>query len=100
MRGGLSLVECRLLTGRTHQIRAQMAHAGWPLLGDGKYGSQRRDRDYGEKGQALYSYKLCFDFPTDAGTLNYLRGRCFSVSGIEFVRKYFDGVSLEMGQDG
>ena len=31
---GLSLVECRLLTGRTHQIRAQMAHAGWPLLGD------------------------------------------------------------------
>ena len=92
-RGALSLVECRLLTGRTHQIRAQMAHAGWPLLGDGKYGSQRRDRDYGEKGQALYSYKLCFDFPTDAGALNYLRGRSFTVSGIEFVRKYFDGVS-------
>ena len=99
-RGGLSLVECRLLTGRTHQIRAQMAHAGWPLLGDGKYGSQRRDRDYAEKGQALYSYKLCFDFPTDAGALNYLRGRSFTVSRIEFVRKYFDGVSLEGGQDG
>ena len=38
---GLSLVECRLLTGRTHQIRAQMAAAGCPLLGDGKYGRER-----------------------------------------------------------
>ena len=37
-RNNLSLVECRLLTGRTHQIRVQMAYAGWPWLGDGKYG--------------------------------------------------------------
>ncbi len=88
-RGGLSLVECRLLTGRTHQIRAQMAHAGWPLLGDGKYGSERQNKAFGEKGQALYSYKLRFDFPTDAGVLNYLRGREFSVEKIDFVEKYF-----------
>ena len=40
-KGKLSLVECRLLTGRAHQIRAQMAHAGWPLLGDGKYASTK-----------------------------------------------------------
>ncbi|MBQ1641577.1 MAG: RluA family pseudouridine synthase [Oscillospiraceae bacterium] len=90
-RGGLSLVECRLLTGRTHQIRAQMAHAGWPLLGDGKYGTERFNRQFGEKQQALYSYKLIFEFPTDAGILNYLKGKSFSVdkSNIEFVKKYF-----------
>ena len=89
-RGGLSLVGCRLLTGRTHQIRAQMAHAGWPLLGDGKYGSERFNKQYGEKGQALYSYKLRFEFPTDAGLLNYLRGREFTVDKIDFAEKYFD----------
>ncbi len=89
-KGALSLVECRLLTGRTHQIRVQMAHAGWPLLGDGKYGRERFNRDYDEKGQALYSYKLRFDFPTDAGLLNYLRGREFTVDKVDFVEKYFD----------
>ena len=87
--GGLSLVECRLLTGRTHQIRAQMAYAGWPLLGDGKYGSERFNRDFEEKGQALYSYRLVFDFPTDAGMLNYLRGREFCVDRVDFAEKYF-----------
>ena len=39
----LSLVECELITGRTHQIRAQFAAAGHPLLGDGKYGRQQQD---------------------------------------------------------
>ena len=88
-KGPLSLVECRLDTGRTHQIRVQMAHAGWPLVGDGKYGSERFNRDFDEKGQALYSYKLRFDFPTDAGLLNYLRGREFAVEKVDFVEKYF-----------
>ena len=88
-KGPLSLVECRLLTGRTHQIRVQMAYAGWPLLGDGKYGSERFNRGYDEKGQALCSYKLTFDFPTDAGILNYLRGRSFQVEKVDFVEKYF-----------
>ena len=88
-KGKLSLVECRLLTGRTHQIRAQMAYAGWPLLGDGKYGSERFNKDFGEKGQALYSYRLEFAFPTDAGILNYLRGRQFRVQQVDFAEKYF-----------
>ena len=88
--GGLSLVECTLHTGRTHQIRAQMSHAGWPLLGDGKYGSERENKKYAETaGQALYSYYLRFDFPTDAGILNYLKGREFRVEHIDFVEKYF-----------
>ena len=93
-KGKLSLVECRLLTGSTHQIRAQMAHAGWPLLGDGKYGSERFNKDFGEKGQALYSYRLEFTFPTDAGILNYLRGRQFRVQQVDFAEKYFGVTDL------
>lgn len=87
--GELSLVECRLLTGRTHQIRAQMAALGTPLLGDGKYGDERVNRRYGEKGQALYSYRLRFSFTTDAGALNYLRDREFSIESVDFAEKYF-----------
>ena len=90
---GLSLVECRLHTGRTHQIRVQMAHAGWPLIGDGKYGREQINKNYDERGQALYSYKLEFAFPTDAGILSYLRGRQFTVTDIDFVTKYFGGMN-------
>ena len=97
-KGPLSLVECRLLTGRTHQIRAQMAHAGWPLLGDGKYGSERFNKGYEEKGQALYSYRLRFDFPTDAGILEYLRGREFRVQQVDFAEKYFGVTELDFSQ--
>ena len=86
---GLSLVECELLTGRTHQIRAQFAAAGHPLLGDGKYGRERDNKQYGRSFQALYSYKLAFSFPTDAGILEYLRGRVFTVSQVDFVEEYF-----------
>ena len=83
----LSLVECELITGRTHQIRAQFAHAGHPLLGDGKYGKldKRYDRNY----QALYSYKLTFGFTTDAGALEYLNGKSFRVETVDFVTTYF-----------
>lgn len=86
-RNGLSLVECELITGRTHQIRAQFAHAGHPLLGDGKYGKldKRFDRTY----QALYSYKLTFLFTTDAGSLSNLNGRSFQVEKVDFVEEYF-----------
>ena len=89
---GLSLVECKLITGRTHQIRAQFAHAGHPLLGDGKYGKldKRFDRNY----QALYSYRLRFDFTTDAGSLGYLNGKSFQVEQVDFVAEYFPGYRL------
>ena len=86
-RNGLSLVECELVTGRTHQIRAQMAAAGWPLLGDGKYG--KLDKRYDRKFQALYSYKLTFQFTTDAGCLSYLDGKTFQVESVDFVQEYF-----------
>jgi len=91
-KGGLTLVECELITGRTHQIRAQFAHAGHPLLGDGKYGKldKRFDRNY----QALYSYKLTFNFSTDAGSLAYLNGRTFQVEKVDFVEEYFPGIKI------
>ena len=91
-RGELSLVEVALETGRTHQIRASFADLGCPLLGDGKYGRGDVNRRYGETRQALYSYKLTFDFPTDAGLLNYLRGRSFTVEDVPFREKYFHKV--------
>lgn len=91
-RGELSLVEAELLTGRTHQIRASFADAGHPLLGDGKYGRGEANRRYGETRQALYSYYLRFDFSTDAGRLEYLKGKEFRVPAVPFVDKYFSGV--------
>ncbi len=88
-RDGLSLVECRLLTGRTHQIRVSMAEIGCPLLGDGKYGRGEVNRRYHETRQALYSYKLRFAFSTPAGALEYLRGREFTVETVPFRETYF-----------
>lgn len=68
----VSLVEVELLTGRTHQIRAHLASIGHPLYGDGKYGEI-----HGRFMQELYSYKLKFNFKSDAGILNYLNQKEF-----------------------
>lgn len=90
-RGGNSLLEVDLLTGRTHQIRAHFAHVGHPLLGDGKYGSNKLNKALGYDVQALYSYKLRFEFTTPAGCLEYLNHREFSVAdmnSIWFVKKF------------
>ena len=96
-RGELSLVEAELLTGRTHQIRASFADAGHPLLGDGKYGKGDVNRRYGETRQALCSYYLRFDFPTDAGMLQYLQGRTFQVPAVPFADKYFPDAASSPG---
>lgn len=91
---GLSLVEIELLTGRTHQIRAHFASIGHPLLGDGKYGSNALNKKSGLKKQCLCSYRLEFDFRTDAGELNYLNGKSFEIKDIWF-RDEFDSLCKE-----
>lgn len=65
-------LEIQLHTGRFHQIRAQMAHAGWPLIGDVKYG--------GPPGEfSLCAHKIRFSFSSPAGPLDYLNGSVFKI---------------------
>ena len=91
-KGDSALIEVELLTGRTHQIRAHMAHIGHPLIGDGKYGVNKDDRSRGYKYQALYSYKLRFSFKGEETVLEYLNGREFTIpkKDIYFTKEYFE----------
>ncbi len=88
-KNNLSLIEVELITGRTHQIRAHMASIGHALLGDGKYGKLQNDKKLGFDKQALYSYKLTFDFTTDGGILQYLDDKTFTVKKVWFAEQLF-----------
>ena len=94
-RDGLTLCECLLGTGRTHQIRAQFAAIGHPLLGDNQYGQAKLNEKTGRvSGQALCAYRLIFDFEGDAGCLNSLNGLTVQVKDVPFVREYFPDVVI------
>lgn len=80
-----SLVEIELLTGRTHQIRAQLSSIGHPLLGDTKYGTAKQNKGTGFKFQALYAYRLKFCAGEQADHLQYLNNRLFEVKDIPFL---------------
>ena len=66
----MSLIECRLETGRTHQIRVHMSYIGYPVYGDPKYGKKKDDQSH---GQFLHAKKLGFIHPT---TGEYLEFEC------------------------
>ena len=88
VRDGLALVRVTLYTGRKHQIRAQMAALGAPLLGDGKYGDAAANRKYGERHQLLAACRLTFDFPEqDDCPLAHLRGKTFAYTP-DFCARY------------
>jgi 23S rRNA pseudouridine955/2504/2580 synthase len=94
--GAVSLVECELITGRTHQIRAQFAAAGRPLIGDSQYGDDAINRQYGARFQQLYAHRVAFEFKTEAGVLQYLNGRSLRVNALhrgfaEIERRGADG---------
>ncbi len=91
---GLSLLEVNLLTGRTHQIRAHLASIGLPLLGDGKYGSNKQNKESGYKKQCLCSYKLVFDFRTPAEGLEYLNKKEFKIDDVWFKNEFLAGTLI------
>ena len=70
-----SLLDVQIETGKTHQIRAHLAHIGHPIVGDGKYGDYEINKKLGFKTQQLTSYKLKFNFTSDSGILDYLNGK-------------------------
>ena len=72
-----SILDVEIETGRTHQIRAHLAHIGYPIIGDGKYGKNEINKTFNRRTQMLCSYKLKFNFKNDSGLLEYLKGKEF-----------------------
>ena len=70
----LSLLDIQIPTGRTHQIRAHLAHIGHPVLGDGKYGINDINKKFKLKAQALHAYKIKFNL-SKSDLLEYLKGK-------------------------
>lgn len=83
---GLTLLNVKLVTGKSHQIRAHLASIGHPILGDPKYGDSRFNREYGCKHQLLHAYRIKMPVLTDA--LSDLSGREFEISFPKEFSKY------------
>ena len=77
-----ALLDVEIETGRTHQIRAHLSHIGYPIIGDGKYGKNEINKQFGKKYQMLCSYKLKFHFQSESGILSYLKGKEIELKNI------------------
>ena len=71
----ISVLDVKLETGRTHQIRAHLAYIGFPIIGDGKYGKNEINKKFNKKTQLLESYSLKFSFSSPSSILSYLNGK-------------------------
>jgi 23S rRNA pseudouridine955/2504/2580 synthase len=88
-KGIYTLLQVKLITGRSHQIRAHLASIGHPLIGDFKYGDQKTNHyfkvNYGLSHQLLHSYRMVF--PKMEGELSYLSGKKFEAEVPELFLK-------------
>lgn len=89
--GRLALLEVELVTGRTHQIRAHLAHIGCPILGDSKYGNNAANRELHFKYQALCAWELRFPAQIDDEPFAHLAGRVFHAEKPWYCRQLTDG---------
>ena len=80
----LSILDVTLHTGRTHQIRAHLAHASLPIIGDGKYGSYELNKRFKQSTQCLCSYSITFKPSQEPNKLSYLDNMKVELKKIPF----------------
>ena len=86
------LLKIHLITGKTHQIRAHMSFLGAPLLGDGKYGNVKINKQQQIFKQQLCAYSLTFNFD-NSGLLGYLSGKTFTADKTGFKLDIFENIT-------
>ncbi len=83
----ISLIKVRLITGKTHQIRAHLSHMGHPILGDNKYGDMELNKKYKVRMQFLHSYMVVF--PKMEGDFRNISGKSFCTEYPKDFQKFF-----------
>jgi len=80
-----SVLDIKLITGRTHQIRATLAHLGYPIIGDGKYGNEQVNRTFSAQYQKLLAYRVIFDFKKgEVNALKHLANTEINLKSLDF----------------
>lgn len=95
---GMTLLKVELFTGKTHQIRAQLASEGHPVLGDSKYGDRTFNRNHNAVMQFLHAYELVF--PDMDGELSSLSGKTVRTEYPEKFKRFFKETEIWHSQGG